>query len=231
MADTTGEITIEQIKAARALLGWDQRQLARAAGISLPALGNLERGAVTPRARTLSAIRRACERENIEFIDGPGVRRQREPLRIEQLEGPDALARLFEDFYATLRRGGELLVGGVSEAKFVRHNRAPLLGYLRRVHRHKNIRVRLLVCEGDRTFIGKPESSVYRWVDRDTFGLVPYYIYRDKYAVLLWGPPLRIIITQNASLAETYRRQFESDWKRAKLPPRDIPYLWPEGME
>jgi predicted transcriptional regulator len=37
-------ITIEQIKAARSLLGWTQRDLAKQAGISLASMANLEQG-------------------------------------------------------------------------------------------------------------------------------------------------------------------------------------------
>ncbi len=220
-------ITIEQIKAARALLGWGQVELAKAAGISLPALGNLERGAVTPRLKTIQAIQGILEDSGVEFIEGPGVRRQRETLKIMMLEGEDAVEKLFEDFYDTLKKdGGTLMVRGVSDRKFMKAAHEPLTTFLKRVHRHKRIRSHLLVCEGDDCFVGKPDSTVYRWVDKDVFGLVPSYIYRDKYAVLLWGPPLRVVITQNPSLAETYRRQFEADWKRAQIPPSGLPYLW-----
>lgn len=221
-------ISLEQIKAARALLNWDQAALAKAAGISLPALGNLERGAVTPRLKTLGAIQKALEDAGIEFTEGPGLRHRREVLKIDMLEGPQAIQQLFEDFYATLEReGGELLVRGVSEKTFVKKARPHLATYLDKVDRHKNIRARLLVCEGDTHFVGRRETSIYRWVDREIFGLVPSYIYRDKYAVLLWGAPVRAVITHNPSLAETHRRQFEADWKKARVPPKDIIYSWP----
>lgn len=223
-------ISIEQIKAARMLVGWGQAELAKAAKISLPALGNLERGAVTPRTRTIESIRKALEQAGIEFIDGPGVRRQHEILKVELIEGPDAVQKLFEDFYNTLKKdGGELLVRNVSDAVFVGSKaREPLVDYLRKVHRHRKIRARLLICEGDTYLFGKPETTLYRWVERERFGLVPDYIYKDKYAVLLWGAPLRAIITRNASLAETHRRQFEADWKKAKPLPKNLPYRWPE---
>ena len=215
-------LTITQIKAARSLLSWDQKELATAAHISRPALSNLERGAVSPRQKTLDAIQKALENAGIEFIDGPGVRFRQEILRIDILEGKEAIKQLFEDIYATLRQeGGELLVGGINERLFMkaRISAEPLVTYLRKINRRGGIRSKILVAEGDTAFVGKPETSIYRWVDKATFGLVPFYIYRDKYAVLLWGPPLRVVISHNASLAETYRRQFDANWKRAKLPP------------
>ncbi|MDX2028434.1 MAG: helix-turn-helix domain-containing protein [Alphaproteobacteria bacterium] len=221
-------ISIEQIKAARALLNWDQAMLAKMAGISLPALGNLERGAVTPRLKTLEAVQKALEEAGIEFTEGSGLRHRREALKIDMLEGPQAIQRLFEDFYATLEKeGGELLVRGVSEQTFIKKARPHLAAYLEKVGRHKGIQTRLLVCEGDVYFVGHRETSIYRWVDKEVFGLVPSYIYGDKHAVLLWGSPARVVITQNPSLAETYRRQFEADWKNARRPPKDILYQWP----
>lgn len=223
-------ITITQIKAARSLLSWDQKKLSQAAQISLPALSNLERGAVSPRQKTLDAIQKALENAGIEFIDGPGVRFQQEILRVNMFEGKEAIKLLFEDIYMSLRQeGGDLLVGGVNERLFMKAkiSAEPLLSYLRKINRRGGIRSKLLVAEGDTAFIGKPETSIYRWVDKETFGLVPFYIYRDKYAVLLWGPPLRVVITQNPSLAETYRRQFDANWKRAKTPPEKIKYYWP----
>lgn len=221
-------ITITQIKAARSLLAWSQADLATAAGISLPALSNLERGAATARTKTLTTIEKALVGAGIEFIDGPGVRFQREILNINMFEGKEAIAHLFDDIYDHMRKvGGDLLVGGVSEKQFVKVAAAPLMNYLRKVNRHKNIRSRLLAKEGDKHFLGKPGTSIYRWMEQDVFAPVPYYIYHDKYAVIMVGPPIRVIITQNPSLAETYRRQFEANWKRAKVPPAGIQYFWP----
>ncbi len=68
----------QQIRAARALLGWEQRQLAEAAGVSVETVSRLERtvGPVSTYAATLEAIRKALEDAGIEFISegGPGVK-------------------------------------------------------------------------------------------------------------------------------------------------------------
>lgn len=127
-------ITIGQIKAARALLNWSQDDLARAAGISLPALGNLERNATQPRLRTAQAIEKALTDGGVEFIEGPGVRLQQDVLKINMLEGKDAIARLFSDIYAHMRQtGGDLLVGGVNEKQFLKSDGAtPLVEYLKK---------------------------------------------------------------------------------------------------
>jgi transcriptional regulator with XRE-family HTH domain len=72
-------ITIEQLRAARALLGWSQTQLAEGAGMSLPTIKRVEAGSgprVSEEARL--KLRRTLESGGVEFIDenggGPGVR-------------------------------------------------------------------------------------------------------------------------------------------------------------
>lgn len=57
------------LKAARALLGIRQSELARSAAISLATLNNFERGIGDPRASTIEAIERALRRGGITFSD------------------------------------------------------------------------------------------------------------------------------------------------------------------
>ncbi|MFW0776557.1 MAG: response regulator [Rickettsiales bacterium] len=65
-------ITLEQIKAARAMLNFSQKQLAEKAGIAVATLNNIERGAQTdPKISTMRAIREALESEGISFINEP----------------------------------------------------------------------------------------------------------------------------------------------------------------
>jgi transcriptional regulator with XRE-family HTH domain len=74
-------ISGKQIRAARALVGWKQRELAAAAGISEISIKNAERGVVDSRGSTLNAIQHAFDRAGVIFLDagdtrngGPGVR-------------------------------------------------------------------------------------------------------------------------------------------------------------
>jgi len=74
------KVSIRQIKAARALLGWSQEELATAADVSLPTIKRLEatEGWLGGRQSTSEKIRAALEKGGIEFIGenggGPGVR-------------------------------------------------------------------------------------------------------------------------------------------------------------
>lgn len=55
-------ISPSQIRAARALIGWRQSDLARESAVSEISIKNIERGATAPRSRTLKAIEDALER-------------------------------------------------------------------------------------------------------------------------------------------------------------------------
>jgi transcriptional regulator with XRE-family HTH domain len=72
-------ITIEQMRAARGLLGWSQAELAKRAGLSLPTVKRVETGAgprVSDEARR--RIQQALETGGAKFISenggGAGVR-------------------------------------------------------------------------------------------------------------------------------------------------------------
>jgi transcriptional regulator with XRE-family HTH domain len=74
------KVSIRQIKAARALLGWSQEQLAAAANVSIPTIKRLEAqdGRLGGRTDTGNKLKTAIENAGVEFIDendgGAGVR-------------------------------------------------------------------------------------------------------------------------------------------------------------
>src|SRR5690242_12256086 len=102
-------ISVEQLRAGRALLGWNQERVAQAAGVSLKTLSNIERGAVAPRVATMTFLQEVLEDGGIEFTDASGVRLRREVLDILKFEGPDCLVEMHEDILRTLKDGEELL--------------------------------------------------------------------------------------------------------------------------
>ena len=78
-SSANSEITVAQIRAARALLGWSQTDLADRAELSLPTVKRVEINSdlrVSYEARL--RLRTALEAAGVEFIDenggGPGVR-------------------------------------------------------------------------------------------------------------------------------------------------------------
>jgi hypothetical protein len=71
-------LSSELIRAARALLRWDQRRLADISSVSLPTVKRLEAkpGMLVAHGSTVAALRRALEDAGVEFMNGeqPGVR-------------------------------------------------------------------------------------------------------------------------------------------------------------
>ena len=71
-------LTSEQIRAARAMLRIEQRELADKSGVSLETVKRIERtpGPISAYTGTVDKLRRALEAAGIEFSEGdePGVR-------------------------------------------------------------------------------------------------------------------------------------------------------------
>ena len=64
-------ITPAQIRAARALIGWKQSDLAKKSGVSEISVKNIERGATDARSSTLAALQSAFSKAGVVFLD-PG---------------------------------------------------------------------------------------------------------------------------------------------------------------
>jgi transcriptional regulator with XRE-family HTH domain len=65
-------LTVEQSRAGRGLLNWNQNQLADAAHIGRATIRRFEAGRRTPIPNNLTAIRRALEDGGVEFIPAKG---------------------------------------------------------------------------------------------------------------------------------------------------------------
>lgn len=209
-------ISIEQIKGARGLLEWTQDDLAQASKLSKPAINNLERRIARPRINTIFKIQKALEGAGVEFIDG-GVRFRTETLNVKVWEGDEAMVRLINDMLETFGDNkGEVLIAGIDERRFTQSGGQTVMRALEKFWQagHND---RLLARDGDTYFISPHEG--YRWVPEDVFMQVPYMVYANKYALILYGPPAKIVLVENAQIAQTYRGQFEYQWKRAKIPP------------
>jgi hypothetical protein len=74
------ELSSEQVRAARALIRWEQRDLAEASKVSLGSIKRLESqpGLLAAQPRTIDTIRAALETAGVIFVEengeGPGVR-------------------------------------------------------------------------------------------------------------------------------------------------------------
>ena len=211
-------INARQIRAARALLNWNQTQLADFAGVARSSIKNIENEITAPRADSAAAIQEAFENHGVEFLPGSGVRLRNEMVTV--LEGENANEKLLEDVYNTLSQtsGGEVLITGLKE--FV----DPASDDYKRVVTHIeklakiNATERVLLEEGDTNFISPWEC--YRWIPKDYFSEAPFQLYGNKLALISWGPPQQIVIIENPLFAASFRNLFNFAWDRAVLPPK-----------
>jgi len=213
----------KQIKAGRAILGWLQKDLAKKSGYALSTINNIEREIVEPHPNTMNILQKTLENEGVEFIEGLGVRLKDEIFEVSVLEGLKGFEMFYQDIYRTMTDNPEypdILLQGCQEEKFFGNKE---IGKLLREYQirisEKGVVTRLFYEEGDTTFkkyLYEKQLLIFRHLPKRYFQPVPLYIYGDKYAVFKWGNPVRIIVTHNKELSNSFRKQFEALWDIAK---------------
>ena len=217
---STMPITTAQIRGARGILNWSQTDLAERTGISATSIGSIENGQSTPRANTLQTIQKSFENAGIEFLGTDGVRLKTGDVRI--FKGHNGLIDFYDDIYSSTRDGfeGEILVSNVDERQFVKHLGEYADTHIERMSSLGKVLYKILIREGD-NFIPGSSYAEYRWIPRDLFSSVPFYVYGDKLAIILFDAEITIITLEYPSIAEAYRVQFADMWRRAT--PTDTP--------
>jgi transcriptional regulator with XRE-family HTH domain len=128
-------ITIEQIRAARGLLGWSQSELASQAGVSVPTVKRVE-AATGPRVsqQARDKLRQALEAAGIEFIaengGGVGVRlhNKRKPIAPLKTRSPEKQQKITTMYQS---RGGHSRSVDSNEVNATWYNRATRASQLR----------------------------------------------------------------------------------------------------
>lgn len=114
-------LTSEQIRAARAMLRWEQRDLAVASKVSLPSIQRLETkpGPLAAQSRTIEALRSALDSAGVEFTnDGrPGVRMRQLRVgdRVRPVQGP-----LFWEGYPDVKNSIGTIIDLIDDGSSVR---------------------------------------------------------------------------------------------------------------
>lgn len=213
-------ITTAQIRGARGILNWSQQDLAERTGISATSIGSIENGQTTPRASTLEKIRAAFEHGGIEFIELDGIKKKQ--AEIDILKGINGFHKFSVDLYETLKKDNrEILQAYVDDGKFADWLGEEAYPHVKRMESLKDKRMKILQREGDSYFPAK-QYAEYRWVPEKQFLAVPFIVYGDKLAIVLFDPEPTIIVNNYPMVAEAYRFQFFSLWERAILPPKEL---------
>ena len=206
-------ITTAQIRGARGILNWSQSDLAERTGISSTSIGSSENGQSTPRASTLQTIRKTFESAGIEFIGLDGVRMRSGDIRT--YKGQQGLVDFYEDIYQTVKSfKGDILVSNVDERLFVKYLGEFADTHIERMKSLPNIHYKILVREGD-DYVPGSDYAEYRGIPTELFASVPFYVYADKLATIVFESELTVIVMEYPAIANAYRTQFDDMWKRA----------------
>lgn len=213
-------ITLSQIRAARALLGWTQEKLAQAAGLSLPSINNLERGLYSPRAETMLAITTALEKGGIEFLDHNGLRLRQDEHAVITLTGPHFIRDLDLDILTVLQGPEDEIVGcSHDDRKWMDYGSVTNPVYIE-AREQRGWRERLIL-PSTADFITSPPEA-YRILPAEHFGHLTYEIYGNRLALIEWEA-MRVTLIRNAVIADAFRKQFDILWAMAKpLTPKDV---------
>jgi transcriptional regulator with XRE-family HTH domain len=206
-------ITGRQISAARGLLQWSAKDLADKSGLNQVTIGKLESEAVQPQEKTLTLIANLFDKHGVEFLDGEGVRVRQNNVRI--YNGKTAFRQLLDHIYETVRNGGLIRQFNFDDSKYLSYADDFMSLHLARMNTVKKLDAKVLVA--DPKFEATVEYCAYKYIDAKFEPIAPFYIY-DDYVVLSLndnGNKKEFVTIYSKSLAEGYRRQFDSFWKAA----------------
>lgn len=217
-------MTAAQLRAARGLLDWTRADLAKAAEVSPETVKNIEHGTFRPQEATTAAILKAFTMHDVEFIENEGVRLRRE--RVTTYEGIEGFRRFLDDVYHTAQalsaghsNGKSICISGVDDRFFIKHLHDYSVAHANRMIALGNVKVRILIKEKVFLTVPKEDYREYRvYPTPDVEGNVPFYVYDDKLAIMIFdGENLpQIVVISSPLVARAYRGQFEVLWQNAK---------------
>lgn len=215
-------ITTAQIRGARGILNWSQGDLSDRTDISATSIGSIENGLTQARESTLTIIQKTFEDAGIEFLPNDGIRKKTGEVKIYQ--GRGGFWEFYEDVYQTLSLNpGEVVISNVDERKFEKWLGAENIEtHVVRIKKLKGISYKILIREGDEYFIATPDFGEYRWMPTEFFSSVPFYVYGQKLAILLFESEPTVIVLDYPSVAEAYRSQFQAFWETSKNAVKNI---------
>ena len=216
--------TIEQIRAARALLGWNQHDLADKAGLSQTGIARIENGTNQPNSKTLEKIGNAFDDADIEFLGSAGLRKRTDEVRI--WKGAEGLRRLVDDLYDTTKTAydnGQNIEGFVHLYNAKPANWHKWLGkewwdmHSKRMSEMSPKIQKLLISEEDNYVISSAFSE-HRGFPANLFSDQSIYAYGDKLAFVTFGDDVVVKILSNREFCRGFRVLFDIAWQHVAKP-------------
>lgn len=211
-------LTIDQIRAARALLDWSQQDLAEHADLSQTGIARIENGTNKPNSKTIAKIEAAFDRANIEFIGTSGLRKR--TGEIIKYSGQQGFRDFMDDVYKVAQEeGGEICL----------HNAKPDNWYKwlgnewyeehskRMSELGETIDVKITAEKGNLNFIANSFAE-YRWMPDELFNEQSFYAYGDRLALMSFKEDdVEILVIKNRQFKEGFVGLFNVAWKEAAI--------------
>lgn len=211
-------ITTAQIRGARGILNWSQGDLSDRTDISATSIGSIENGLTQARTSTLEIIQKTFEDAGIEFLPNDGIRKKSN--LINMYHGEKGFIEFYDDIYQTalsLKGNNVFLVNNVDEKIFLKWGKDIFSSHSDRMRKLENITYKILVQEGDTNFVASAYAQ-YKWLPKEFFSTVPFYVYGEKLAVILFEVEPTVLVFEYTLIADAYRKQFEAMWEISTPP-------------
>jgi DNA-binding XRE family transcriptional regulator len=213
-------ISAGQIKAARAILDWSQDQMAVKAGLSPTTIHNLEKSRNLEKCqvalRSVLEVRKACEKHGLEFIDGDGVRRRMEEIKV--YAGHDSCDRFFDDMLQTAQeRDDEIVTVSRSQEMLCQSLGDEGITDPKRLRQLAEVtEVKCLLSETHPISFSM-DTCQFRVSPKYHVGAASYFVCGDKYAVILSEDKstFRFVVFKSMSMAQSARHGFLPLWHGA----------------
>lgn len=197
------QIQLNQIRAARALLGWSQKDLAERSGLSDISIMNYENNKRTPHQKTVERILQSFELAGIVFTEN-GVELRNNPITV--ISGNDWWLRILEDCYQTLvnhKKPEVLLICADDRVS------PPEVNERMRKMKNAGIKMRMII-EEDNTYIMGPLNE-YRYMPKERFINYVSMIYGDK-VVVCTDNNTKAVVFNDPHLSRTWNNLFDTMW-------------------
>lgn len=222
-------ISAAQLRAARGLLDWTRADLAKASGLSPETIKNIEHGIFKPTDLTTQAIVNAFVLHDVEFSENNGVRVRQ--YDVKKYDGVEGFKQFMDDVYKTaldpacgLDGDKPFCMSNLDDSFFIKY-----LGdfftvfHVGRMNAlRQKFKMYILIKERPLTY-SKEESEYgsyreYRVQPKHVEGNVPFYVYGDKLAILIFDQDKEptIVVINSGIVAKAYREQFNVLWETAK---------------
>lgn len=207
-------LTIEQIRAARALLDWSQSDLAEHAGLSQTGIARIENRTNQPNSKTLKKIQAAFDDADIEFMGRTGLRKRSGEIKI--YNGREGFRKFMDDVYKIAsNKGGEiclfngmpnLMIKWLGEDWYENHNQ-------RMSSIKENFDFRIIIRHGDKNLIAS-DFAKYRWFPEKLFHEHTIYSYGNRLAFIsMEEENVHIQVLKQIDFAESFRILFNIAWE------------------